>query len=139
MSTNPTTTNTIFIAKKAPMAALAALGTMACGAFALYVAMGWAKIGFGGDVWPYLAGLSIFAVAATIIGGMRLATHNQKTSSDGGFALGMTLIVITIAATAITIWAISTGWSWSQFWLGALTLLLWGVATTIHLIHKFKS
>lgn len=136
MSTTNPTTNTRFIAKKTPQAAVAALATMACGAAALYIAMGRARIGFGGDLWSFLAGLVGLGVIAGIILASKIASEWTGTRS---FALIITLLVAVVILTVICLKAFTVGWAWSQFGLGVLVLGLWVVATAIHLIHKFKS
>lgn len=146
MSTNPTT-NTRFVLSKAPSAALAALGTMACGAAALYVIFAWAMLVNDGALAPFLVGLIVPALFIGVVlwmrRVMRRATSNV-TTDDEGYAMAMgvliAMIVITAAATlGLVLWAISGGWVWLQFWYGVLVLGLWVVATSIHLTYKFKS
>ena len=112
---------------------------MACGAFALYVAFAWAKLANGGALAPFLVGIVVPAVIIGGIGAMRRAT-STRTSDSEGFTLGMLVLIVAIVLTVtLMVWAISGGWAWPQFWYGVLVLGLWVVATTIHLIHKFKS
>ena len=132
-TTNPAT-NTRFIAKKTPQAAVAALATMACGAAALYVAMGWARVGFGGDLWSFLAGLIGLGVLAGLILASKIASDWTGTRS---FALIIALLVAVAILTVICLKAFTVGWAWSQFGLGVLVLVLWAMASGAHVIHKY--
>ena len=131
-----TTDNVRFISSKTPQAAVAALATMACGAAALYVAMGWARIGFGGDLWSFLAGLLTFAIIGLLTFAINVA--GDKTGVESKLIISL-LLIATFLFAFVVIKVLAIGWLWSQFWLGMLVLGLYAVAITIHQIHKFKS
>lgn len=120
-------------------AAAAALITMGLGAFGLYIIIGWAKVGFGGKAGPFAVGPIVPALVAIGLGVLKRATSSKTTDSEG-FTLGTLVLIGAIVLTIILmVWAVSTGWVWTQFWYGMFVLVLglWAAATTVHLTHKF--